>query len=102
MLEEKRFAAFTGLPTTIDPHAGGAFSMFGGLIVARNVELVSNQRIGQAWRPSHWDPGVDSIVRFEFGTPVALDHTGFPAGQDHHLKAGWQAHYGRPLRKFLA
>jgi len=107
LLDEKQFAAFTGLPATIDPHAGGAFSMFGGLIVGRNVELLRDQRIVQAWRPTHWDPGVYSIVRFEFrthgaGTTVVLDHTGFPAGQYDHLKAGWQARYWGPLKKFLA
>ena len=70
---------------TIDPLAGGAFSMFGGLIVGRNVELVTNQRIVQAWRPTHWDPGIYSIVHFEFNpsaakTNMIFDHTGFPVG----------------------
>ena len=107
LLDEKQFAAFTGLPATIDPHAGGAFSMFGGLIVGRNVELVSGQRIVQAWRPTHWDPGVYSIVRFAFtahgaATTVVLDHTGFPAGEYDHLTEGWQEHYWGPLKKFLA
>ena len=65
-LDSKQFAACTGMPAEIDPKAGGAFSMFGGMIVGRNVELVPNERIVQAWRPTHWDPGVYSIVRFEF------------------------------------
>ena len=65
-LDSKQFAACTGMPAEIDPKAGGAFSMFGGLIVGRNVELVPNERIVQAWRPTHWDPGVYSIARFEF------------------------------------
>ena len=54
LLDAKQFAAFTGQPTEIDPKEGGAFSLFAGQIVGRNVELVSNQRIVQAWRPSHW------------------------------------------------
>jgi activator of HSP90 ATPase len=53
LLGSKQFAAFTGMPAEIDPKAGGAFSTFGGLIVGRNVELVPNQRIVQAWRPTH-------------------------------------------------
>jgi activator of HSP90 ATPase len=52
LLSSQQFAAFTGLPAEIDPKPGGAFSMFGGLIVGRNVELVPNQRIVQAWRPT--------------------------------------------------
>ncbi len=107
LLDAKQFAAFTRLPATIDPHEGGAFSLFGGLIVGRNIELVPGQRIVQAWRPTHWDPGVYSVAKFAFkpsgsATLVVLDHTGFPAGEFDHLSSGWYAHYWEPLKKFLA
>jgi hypothetical protein len=39
------------------PQSRGAFNTFGGLIEGRNVELIPNRRIVQAWRPAHWDPG---------------------------------------------
>src|SRR5580658_8317651 len=65
LLDSKQFAAFTGMPAEIDPKVGGAFSTFGGLVEGRNVELIPAQRIVQAWRPTHWDAGVYSIVRFE-------------------------------------
>jgi uncharacterized protein YndB with AHSA1/START domain len=85
LLDSKQFSAFTGMPAEISREAGGAFSMFGGMIVGRNVELISGQRIVQAWRPASWDPGVYSIVRFELvkngsQTKLVLDHTGFPEG----------------------
>ncbi len=106
LLDSKQFAACTGLAADIDPKAGGPFSMFGGMIVGRNVELVRDERIVQAWRPTHWDPGVFSIVRFQLepqssGTRVVLDHTGFPEGDFDHLEAGWQEHYWGPLTKYL-
>jgi activator of HSP90 ATPase len=106
-LDSKQFTACTGMPAEIDPKAGGAFSMFGGLIVGRNVELVPNLRIVQAWRPTHWDPGVYSIARFEFklqesGTVIVLDHTGFPEGEYEHLDWGWHNHYWDNLKKYLA
>jgi activator of HSP90 ATPase len=107
LLDAKQFAAFTGLAARIDAHEGGAFSLFGGMIVGRNIELVSGQRIVQAWRPTHWDPGVYSLVKFEFrpssaGTLVVLDHTGFPAGDYESLSSGWYSHYWEPLKKFFA
>jgi activator of HSP90 ATPase len=106
LLDAKQFAACTGLAATIDAHEGGAFSLFGGQIVGRNVELVAGQRIVQAWRPTHWDPGIYSVVKFEFrshggGTLVVLDHTGFPAGEYDHLAWGWNAHYWESLKKFF-
>jgi len=107
LLDSKQFAALTGMPADIDPKAGGAFSMFGGMIVGRNVELVSSQRIVQAWRPTHWDPGVYSIVKFELKsqgaeTVLVLDHNGFPEGEYDHLEWGWHNHYIDPLKKFMA
>lgn len=107
ILDQKQFAAFTGLPATIDPVPGGAFSQFGGLIVGRNIELLPNQRIVQAWRPAHWDPGVYSLVHFEFKprgaeATMIFDHTAFPAGDYDSLDSGWHEHYWEPLKKFLA
>lgn len=106
LLDSKQFAAFTGLPAEIDPKPGGGFAMFGKRIVGRNVELIPGERIVQAWRPASWDPGVYSIVKFEFhdkdaGTIVILDHTGFPAGQFAELDSGWHERYWQPLKRFL-
>lgn len=107
LLDSKLFSAFSGMPAEIDAKPGGAFSMFGGMIVGRNIELVENQRIVQAWRPASWDAGDYSIVRFELKprgaeTALAFDHIGFPAGDYDHLDEGWHGHYWEPLKKFLA
>jgi len=93
-------------PTEISREVGGAFSLFGGHIVGRHIELVLNQRIVQAWRVADWGPGVYSIAKFELaeqgsGTKIIFDHTGFPTGQGEHLAAGWKANYWEPLEKFL-
>lgn len=106
LLDSKQFAAFTGLPAEIDPKEGGSFSLFGGLIAGRNVELISSQRIVQAWRPASWDPGVYSIVKFQFNeqgpeTNVILDHTGFPVGKFVGLDSGWHERYWEPLKKYF-
>ena len=106
-LDSKQFSAFSGFPATIDPSVGGAFSMFGGLIVGRNVELVDDRRIVQAWRPTHWDPGTYSLAEFTLkqrgsGTLLVLDHTGFPEGEYDHLFPGWGLRYWSPLKLYLA
>jgi activator of HSP90 ATPase len=107
LLSSKDFTAFSGAPADIDPKAGGAFSMFGGMIVGRNVELVPGQRIVQAWRPADWPAGTYSLVRFELKprsseTAVILDHSSFPEGGYDHLSSGWHEHYWEPLKKILA
>lgn len=94
-------------PTEISREVGGAFSLFGGHIVGRQVELVPNERIVQAWRVVVWNPGSYSIAKFQLteqgpGTKLVFDHSGFPEGQGQHLADGWKAHYWEPLEKYLA
>lgn len=93
-------------PAEITREPGAAFSIFGAYIVGRQIELVPNQRIVQAWRVMSWDTGVYSIVKFELmeqgsGTKLVFDHTGFPVGDGEHLAAGWKTNYWEPLEKFL-
>ena len=93
-------------PTAISRQEGGAFTVFGGHILGRQIELVPNERIVQAWRVTTWDPGIYSIARFVLGdqgggTKLVFDHTGFPAGQAQHLAEGWKGNYWQPLEKFL-
>jgi activator of HSP90 ATPase len=99
--------SFGNQPTEISSEGGGAFSVFGGHIVGRQIELVSNERIVQAWRVVNWDPGVYSVAKFDLleqasGTRLVFDHTGFPPGQAQHLADGWKGNYWEPLEKYLA
>jgi activator of HSP90 ATPase len=94
-------------PAAISREVGGAYTLFGGYITGRHVELVPNERIVQAWRTGGWKPGVYSIAKFELveqgsGTKIIFDHTGFPKGEAEALASGWKAHYWEPLEKLLA
>jgi activator of HSP90 ATPase len=106
LLDAKQFSAFSGSAADIDGRVGGAFSVFDGHIVGRNVELIPGHRIVQAWRVVTWSEGVYSIARFELkaqgsGTHVVLDHTGFPEELRDHLAEGWQSHYWALLQKYF-
>lgn len=94
-------------PTQISRELGGTFSLFGGHIVGRHLDLVPNERIVQAWRVVDWNPGVYSIVKFvlteqDSGTKLVFDHAGFPDGKGQHLADGWKANYWEPLERYLA
>jgi activator of HSP90 ATPase len=112
LTREKQFRQVTdlvmkGASAEISAAAGGAFSIFGGVIVGRHIELVPHERIVQAWREKDWPAGVYSIVRFELNqqgseTRLVFDHTGFPQGAAFHLAPGWWSHYWEPLQKYLA
>jgi len=94
-------------PAEISREVGGAFTLFGGYITGRHVELLPNQRIVQAWRTGSWAPGVYSIAKFELveqgsGTGIVFDHTGFPKGDAEVLASRWKAHYWEPIEKLLS
>jgi activator of HSP90 ATPase len=93
-------------PAEISREGGGAFTLFGGYITGRHVELVPSERIVQAWRTGGWPPGIFSIAKFELveqgsGTKIVFDHSGFPKGEAEVLASGWKAHYWEPLAKLL-
>ena len=111
LLDARQFSAFSGAPAQIERIEGGAFSCFGGIITGRNIELVPNQRIVQAWRVMLWLEGIYSIVVFELhaqgqGTHLALEHKGFPDQMRAQLNGempdgGWERRYLDPLRRYL-
>lgn len=111
LTDEKQFRQVTefimkGASAQISPEVGGAFSIFGGVILGRHIELVPNERIVQAWREKDWPAGVYSIVKFQLDergeeAKLVFDHTGFPLGASAHLAPGWWSHYWEPLQKYL-
>lgn len=106
LLDAKQFRAFTARAAEIQPEPGGKLSLFGGLILGRNIELVPNNMIVQAWREASWPKGYYSVVRFELtangpGTHVVFDQTGIEEEDWGHLNDGWPIHYWEPLRRYL-
>ena len=95
------------IPAEIGREAGAAFSIFGGFVGGRIIELVPDVRLVQAWRPQDWPPGVYSVVKFELvdqgtGTLLIFDQTGFPASDAQQLAQGWKMNYWQPMAKVLA
>lgn len=98
LVDMKRFGEITGAPASGGGGEGAAFSAFGGHITGRNIELVENQRVVQAWRAKTWPEGLYSIARFELvaskgGTRLVFDHDGFPEDMKEHLAKGWHSNY---------
>ncbi len=91
----------------IGREAGAPFAIFGGFVVGRNIELVPDSRLVQAWRPQNWPAGVYSIVKFELfeqgpATLLKFDQTGFPISDAENLAVGWNMNYWHPMATVLA
>ena len=102
------FAKMTGgRSADISTEPGGAVSLFGGDIKARNVELVPGKRVVQAWRSHAWPEGVYSIVKFELeadgdGTVLTFDQAGYPDSAHEMLEGGWSKMYWTPMQAMLS
>jgi uncharacterized protein YndB with AHSA1/START domain len=109
LTDAEQFGELTGGgAVTLTADAGSAFSLFGGHITGRNVELVRDRRLVQAWRAASWPEGNYSIVTFQFedggdgATKLVFDHTGFPEEAHDDLAAGWVKMYWEPLKRYLS
>jgi activator of HSP90 ATPase len=96
-----------GKPAEISRELGGPFALFGGYISGRQLVLVADTLIVQAWRAGSWAPNCYSIARFalsdqDANTKLIFDHAGFPNDQAQHLSEGWHINYWEPLAKFLS
>jgi len=112
LTDGQKFAAATGMPARIGEKEGDAFSLFGGRIEGRQIELVPGERVVRAWRfgrehPDEWGAGVYSVVRFTLtpegtATKLVIDHDGIPSEWEDHIAAGYPSFYREPLVKYLA
>jgi activator of HSP90 ATPase len=106
--DSKKHSAATGAPAKVSRQAGARWSAFGGQIGGRNLMVVPEKLVVQAWRASHWKKSdLDSILIIRFsgsgkGGRVDLVHTNLP---DHDVKGvsqGWPNYYWKPWKAFLS
>ena len=112
LTDGEKFAAATGMPAQLSDREGEAFTLFGGRVEGRQVELVPDRRVVQAWRfggahPETWDAGVYSVVRFTLtpegnATKFVIDHDGIPPHAEERIATGYPAFYQGPLAEYFA
>lgn len=108
-MNSAKHTAATGMPAKISPKVSGKWSAFGGMIYGRNLLLIPNRRIVQAWRSSAWkksDPDSILVVSLEKaagrGARVELDHVGVPAYDHAGVTRGWPKYYWKPWKAYFA
>jgi activator of HSP90 ATPase len=107
-----KFAAATGQPARVTDQEGDEFTLFGGRVEGRQIELVPGERVVQAWRfgdnhPETWTAGVYSVVRFTLtpkgkATKLVIDHDGIPPQWQEHIASGYPTFYQDPLAAYFA
>src|SRR5271170_862146 len=103
----REHAEFTGSSARMSSRIGGAFTCGDASILGFNLDLVPGKRVVQAWRLSHWKPGVYSLVTLSLtkkgkGTLLVLDHLAIPPEERGEIDEGWKTYYWNPLKEYFS
>lgn len=108
LMDSKRHSEFTGGPAEISREVGGAMSCHGGMVTGRNLDVVKDRRIVQAWRGKDFPEGVYTVATFNLEpegknqTKLTFTQHGVPDQAYEMINKGWYSHYWEPLAKYLA
>jgi len=106
-VDAKSHSEFTGTKATMVPKVGGRMTAWDGYISAKNLKLTKGRIIVQEWKTTEWPKGYSSSkLSLTFkkkgkGTELTMVHSKVPASQAKDYRSGWQAHYWKPLKKYL-
>lgn len=108
-LDSTGHAGMTGnKPATCSAAVGGAFTVWNGYIIGRNLALEPNKRIVQSWRTKKFtaaDPDSEIEVLLEpvgNATRVTVNHRNVPDGHTSYRDGGWQRSYFEPMKAYFA
>ena len=107
-MDSKKHSAATGARAKISRRVGGRFTAFDGMLRGRNLLILPQRVVVQAWRAAHWkkaDP--DSILILWFRKAagwgrVDLVHAGVPPYDHRGVREGWPKYYWKPWKAYLA
>ena len=106
-LDAGEHAAFTGLPVTLEPHAGGVFRAFDGMLSGKILHIEPKTLIVQTWRSENWPlTAMDSVLTLSFrpaqdGARIELVHANVPEDDFAGVSQGWEKYYWTPWHDYL-
>jgi activator of HSP90 ATPase len=106
-LDPVAHAEFTGLPVAIEPHTGGAFSAFDGMLSGKILHIEPKTFIVQTWRSGNWPlTAMDSVLTLSFwpaqdGARIELVHINVPDEDFAGVSQGWEKYYWTPWHNYL-
>ncbi len=108
LMDSAKHSEFTGAPATIARKAGGEFSLYGGQITGKTLELKASQRIVQQWREKNWPAGHFSRLTFELApvdadrqTHLSMTHADVPADKFADINQGWRTYYWTKMAPYF-
>jgi len=97
--------AWGGGPAVMDANTGTEFSLWGGDIHGKNIEIVPGKKLVQEWYGGDWPK--PSLATFILSEPkpgitlVELIHEDVPEAEVENFDQGWKDYYLGALKDYL-
>ncbi len=103
LIDPTEIDGWGGGPAVMDDKVGTEFSLWGGDIHGKNVEVLENKKLVQEWFGGEWD--APSIVTFvlkdrDGETDLELVQTDVPDAEATEIGEGWKDYYLGPLKEY--
>lgn len=104
LVDPKSIEAWGAGPAKMNDKVGFKFSLWGGDIHGKNIEVIKFKKLKQEWYGGDWDK--PSILTFKFSekegkTKVDLLHEDVPDKEHKNISEGWKDYYMIPLKDYV-
>ncbi len=104
LTEPEYIDAWGGAPVKMKAEPGFEFSLWGGDIWGKNVEVIPPKKLVQEWFGNDWPkPSLATFTLDSIGeeTQLTLIHENLPEAEIDDFAAGWKDFYLGPMKKYL-
>lgn len=96
-------AAWTRSKPDIDATPGKPYSLFGGNVTGKILEVKPNERLQMTWRLREWKPDHVATLTLDFvpgpaETKLKVNWTGIPIGQEEVVESNFNSYYVTPIK----
>ena len=104
LVDPKEIEGWGAAPAKMDDKIGTQFSLWGGDIYGKNIELKAPTKLKQEWYGGSWPK--PSIVTFTLtpektGTRLDLIHEDVPDEEVDDFADGWESYYCGAIKEYL-
>lgn len=104
LIDPKIIDDWGGGPAVMEDKEGFEFSIWGGDISGKNLEVITNKKLVQEWKEDDWDNfSKVSFTLSKEGDKTKLDllHEDIPDSEAKDIEDGWKTYYLGPLKELL-
>lgn len=104
LVDPKKIEAWGGGPAVMDGDKDTEFTLWGGSIHGKNVNVFSQEKLSQLWFSEGWEEA--SIATFRLSetdgkTSLKLTHENVPDDEAKEIDDGWREFYLGSIKDYL-